>query len=151
MARLDTLKRTPDEVNKPGKSLHNLYTGWILCVSDDLKLKKKKKRLTNCSLEFHIYLSGQGEWGDQPSGSHLLPLLYKGLCFSGLPRWLIGNESPCQCRRYRKNGLDPWVGKIPGVGNGNPLQYSFMENFMDRGDWWAIVHGVAKSWPWLGD
>ena len=43
------------------------------------------------------------------------------------------------------------VGSIPGlgrsleVGNGNPLQYSFLENFMDRGAWWATVHGVAKT------
>ena len=33
----------------------------------------------------------------------------------------------------------------PGEGNGNPLQYSCLENPMDRGAWWAIVHGVAKS------
>ena len=34
---------------------------------------------------------------------------------------------------------------IPGEGNGNPLQSSCLENFMDRGAWWATVHGVAKS------
>ena len=33
----------------------------------------------------------------------------------------------------------------PGVGNGNPLQYSCLENFMDRGAWWDTVHGVTKS------
>ena len=33
-----------------------------------------------------------------------------------------------------------------GKGNGNPLQYSCLENPMDRGAWWAIVHGVVKSW-----
>ena len=38
---------------------------------------------------------------------------------------------------------------VNGEGNGNPLQYSCLENSMDRGTWWAIVHGVAKSWPWL--
>ena len=36
-----------------------------------------------------------------------------------------------------------------GEGNGNPLQYSYLENFMDRGAWWATVHGVAKSWTRL--
>ena len=36
-------------------------------------------------------------------------------------------------------------GRSPGEGNGNPLQYSCLENPMDRGAWWAIVHGVAKS------
>ena len=36
----------------------------------------------------------------------------------------------------------------PKVGNGNPLQYSCMENPMDRGAWWVTVHGVAKNWTW---
>ena len=37
------------------------------------------------------------------------------------------------------------LGRCPGEGNGNPPQYSCLENFMDRGAWWATVHGVAKS------
>ena len=41
--------------------------------------------------------------------------------------------------------LMPELGRSPGEGNGNPLQYSSLENAMDRGAWWAIVHGVAKS------
>ena len=40
---------------------------------------------------------------------------------------------------------------IPGEGNGNPLQYSCLENSMDRGAWWATVHGVAKSRTRLSD
>ena len=47
-----------------------------------------------------------------------------------------------QCGRP---GFDPWSGRSPGEGNGNPLQYSCLENPMDRGAWWATVHGVAKS------
>ena len=43
------------------------------------------------------------------------------------------------------------LGSIPGEGNGNPLQYSCLENSMDRGPWWATVHGVAKSWTQLND
>ena len=39
----------------------------------------------------------------------------------------------------------PGSGRSPGEGNGNPLQYSCLENPMDGGAWWAIVHGVAKS------
>ena len=41
-------------------------------------------------------------------------------------------------------GLIPGVGRSPGEGNGNPLQYSGLENPMDRGTWKAIVHGVAR-------
>ena len=39
----------------------------------------------------------------------------------------------------------PWLGRSPGGGHGNLLQYSCWENPMDRGAWWATVHGVAKS------
>ena len=42
-------------------------------------------------------------------------------------------------------GLIPGLGKSPGEGNGNPLQYSCLENPMDRGAWQATVHGVKKS------
>ena len=53
-----------------------------------------------------------------------------------------GKEPACQYRRY---GFDPWVGKMPGEGNGNPLQYSCLENPMDREAWWGTVRGVVKG------
>ena len=46
----------------------------------------------------------------------------------------------------RDMGSIPGSGRSPGGGHGNPLQYSFLENSMDRGAWWATAHGVAKSW-----
>ena len=48
-------------------------------------------------------------------------------------------------------GLIPGSGRSPGGGNGNPLQYSCLENPMDRGAWPARVHGVAKNWTRLGN
>ena len=48
-------------------------------------------------------------------------------------------------------GSIPGSGRSPGEGNGNPLQYSWLENSMDRGAWWATVHGVTKSWIQLSD
>ena len=48
-------------------------------------------------------------------------------------------------------GFDPWVEKIPWRRNKYPLQYSCLENPMDRGVWWAIVYGVAKSQTQLSD
>ena len=45
--------------------------------------------------------------------------------------------------------FDPWVKKITWGGNGDPLQYSCLRNSMVKGAWWAIVHGVTKSRPWL--
>ena len=48
-------------------------------------------------------------------------------------------------------GSVPEWGRFPGVGNGNPFQYSCLENSMDRGAWRATVHGVTKSWTRLSD
>ena len=48
------------------------------------------------------------------------------------------------CQFSRDMGSIPGLGRSPGEGNGNPLQYYCLENPMDRGAWWAIVHGVTK-------
>ena len=58
---------------------------------------------------------------------------------------LSGKESSCNAGAAVHVGLTPGSGRPPGGGNGNPLQYSCPENPMDRGAWWATVHGVAKS------
>ena len=57
-------------------------------------------------------------------------------------------ESVCNAR---EPGLVPVSGRSPGEGNGNPVQYSCLENSVDRGAWWATVHGVAKSWTPLSN
>ena len=56
---------------------------------------------------------------------------------------------PANVGDARDCGFDPWVGKIPWSRKCNPLLYSCLENPMDRGAWWATVHGVAKSQTWL--
>ena len=63
------------------------------------------------------------------------------LCF---PDGTRGKEPTCQCWKCKKLRFNPWVRKIPGEGNGNPLQRSFLENPMDRGAWLATVHGATK-------
>ena len=45
----------------------------------------------------------------------------------------------------------PGLGRCPGEEHGNPFQYSYLGNLMDRGAWWAMVHGVAKSWTQLSN
>ena len=47
----------------------------------------------------------------------------------------------------REAGLIPGLGRSPGLGNGNSLQYLCLENYVDRGAWQATVLGVANSWP----
>ena len=51
---------------------------------------------------------------------------------------------PASAGDIRDKSLIPGSGRFPGVGNGNPIQYPCLENPMDRGAWWATVHGVAE-------
>ena len=60
----------------------------------------------------------------------------------GLPWWLSNKKPACNLGDV---DLIPGSGRFPGGGHGNPLQYSCLENAMDRGAWWATVHGVTKS------
>ena len=60
-------------------------------------------------------------------------------------------DSPANARDSRDVGSIPGSGRSPGVGNGTPLQYSFLENSMDRGAWGATVHGMAESQTRLSD
>ena len=64
--------------------------------------------------------------------------------FHGLPRWLSGKDC-LSVQETRDVSLITGSGGLPGGGNGNLLQYSCLENPMDRGAWYATVHGVAKS------
>ena len=72
-----------------------------------------------------------------------------GKCYSDLrcytlklsPRWLSGKEPTCNAGDL---GSIPGLGRSPGEGNGNPLQYPCLENPMDRETWWATVQGVAR-------
>ena len=59
-----------------------------------------------------------------------------------------GKESACNAG---DTGSIPGLGKSSGEGNGYPLQYSCLENSMDRGARWSTVHGVEKSWTQLSD
>ena len=71
------------------------------------------------------------------------PILYK--------IYFGGSEVKASASNVGDLGLIPGSGRSPGEGNGNPLQYSCLENPMDREAWWAVVHGVAKSRTWLSD
>ena len=70
--------------------------------------------------------------------------LYKSI---GLPRWLSGKESACSAGDARDLHLIPGLeDPLELKKNGNPLQYSCLENSVVRRAWWTTVHGTAKSW-----
>ena len=58
---------------------------------------------------------------------------------------LVVKNLPASAEDIRDSGSILGLGRSPGEGNGNPLQYSCLENSMDGGAWWATVYGVAKS------
>ena len=59
---------------------------------------------------------------------------------------LVVKNLPAIARDKRDSSLIPELGRSPGGGHGNLLQYSCLENPMDRGAWWTIIHRVAKGW-----
>ena len=56
-----------------------------------------------------------------------------------------GSDGKASASNAGDPGSIPGLGRSPGEENGNPLQYSCLENYMDRGAWQAVVHGVAKN------
>ena len=89
---------------------------------------------------------GSGKTGEEVGRSHeqrgssSQKIKSKHKC--GLPRWLSGKATTCNAGdTVSISGSE----RSPGEGNGYPLRYSCLENSMDRGVWWATVHGVAKS------
>ena len=84
-----------------------------------------------------------------PTVSSCLQLsLECGYLMVGLPWWFSGKDSACNAGDM---GSVLGLGRSPGEGNGNPFQYSCLENPVDGGALWATVHGVAKSRTRLSD
>ena len=83
------------------------------------------------------------EGGSQHS-SHTAPVFYKLTS-------MVAQMVKASAYNAGDPGLNPGSGRSPGEGNGNSLQYSCLENPMDRGAWQATFHGVAENWTWLSD
>ena len=91
-----------------------------------------------------MFFRRQVRWSDIPISLRIFIKLFIK-CLQGavqasqVAQW---QRISLQCRRL---GFHPRVKKIPGEGNGNPLQYSYLGNPMYRGAWWAAVHGITKE------
>ena len=72
-------------------------------------------------------------------------LLNRSALKTGFPGGSVEMNPPAKAGPTGNAGSIPGSGRSPGEGNGNPFQYSCLENSMDRGAWWATVHGVAKN------
>ena len=82
---------------------------------------------------------GYCHWGCKESDTTERPTL------SGFPGGAVVKNLPTSAGDAGDSGLISGWGRFHGEGNGKPLQYSCLENAMDRGAWWTIVHGVTKS------
>ena len=90
------------------------------------------------------------KYGMYPSGLLNVWIIITANIFSAyyVPGGSDSKESACSAGDL---GSIPALGRTPGEGHGNPLQYSCLENPMDRGAWQVTVHGVTKSQTWLSD
>ena len=119
----------------PGHSGCTDCLSWV--IDGPVHYELLSKPLPAPSLSWHIYKLGMLYNSPFP---HYFWSWFSGAGGSGVKN-LPANEEDV--------GLIPGLGRSPGEGNDNPLQYSCLENSTDRGAWWATVHGVAKNWTRL--
>ena len=140
------------------KNLSAMQETWVQSLGWEDPLKKEMaahSRFLPGEAHGLRSLVGYSLWGrkelDMTEHVHIQVMPYN-IClrgdFKGFPHSSDGKESVCNARDL---GSIPRLGRSPGEGNGNPLQYFCLENSMDRGAWRATVHGVAKSWTQLSD
>ena len=93
---------------------------------------------------------GQSQWRSE-AGQTLSSAFDPQGPFLNLSFTICGSDGKASACNVGDLGSISGSGRSPGKGNGSPLQYSCLENFMDGGAWWATVHGVTKSRTWLSD
>ena len=118
-------------------------------MSTDLRIQMELQRVF-CSVDIST-----------PHGSSLNAFLLVGflqfgvlemvMFLEGFPDGTVVKNLPASEGDKRDVSSSPGCGRSPGEGNGNPLQWSCLENPMDRGAWWATVRRVAKSWTQQSD
>ena len=100
----------------------------------------KEARVTrSCLLAFNLYVAHS--FSHLASISYLF-IFYLSIVDFGFSWWFSSKESTFNAGH---KGSNPGSGRFPAEGNGNPLQHLCLKNPIDRGAWWATVHGAAKS------
>ena len=114
-----------------------MWETWVRSLGWEDPLEKKMA--THSSI-----LAWKIPWTEEPGGlqtTDSVPL--PSAILEGFPGGSEGKASACN---VGDPGSIPGSGRSPREGNGNPLQYCCLENFMDGGGWWATVNGVTKNW-----
>ena len=142
------LQKSPKELSQPNiflppvNNFAQLVVIFMECVWVALWARRTVFRQVSM-----VVSASSAEWQQQElSSPRITPscnIKSHNWCMRGFPGGASGKEPTCQCRR-QDMGLILGSGKSPGEENGNPLQYSCLENPMDRGAWRATVHGVSE-------
>ena len=117
------------------KNINNMYVDYIQLNIDIMSVFRQEERRGRILTFMNVNRVGHYIWS-------IICLI------SGFPGGSDGEESTCNIGNL---GLIPASGRSSGEGNGYPLQYSCLENPMDRRAWWATVPGVTKRQTWLRD
>ena len=151
----------PMDCSLPGSSVHGIFQArvleWVAISFSRGSSQPRDWTQVSCIAGIHFTIWGTGEvtinrrWGSILSTKilcHLLSLLrglHLGPMSTDFPDDASGKAPGCQCRSYKECGCIPESGRSPGGGHSNLLQYSCLENPMNRGVWWATVHRVSKN------
>ena len=140
------------------------FSSFSFSFSSFLKLFVRPPQTINHFAFLHFF-SWEWSWSPPPVQCHEPPsIVLQALCLLDLIPWIYlslpvynckgfdlvwgfpsGSEVKASASNVGNPGLIPGLGRSPGEGNDNPLQYSCLENPMDRGAWRATVHGITKS------
>ena len=119
--------------------------------------KGKCKKIVNAALFVRFFFTFRNLPWDLPTSKNFLKISYTlrfmdfDKCFLSCGTSPGGSEVKVSACNAGDLGSIPGSGRSPGEGNGNPLQYSCLENPMDGEAWWATVQGVAKNWTRLSN
>ena len=123
-----------------------------------VQISDNKYAIVNSNLLQHSFLENPTDRGARQATIYGVAKSRRRLSSSillsqtnGFPDGSVGKEPAWDAEDTGDVALIPGSGRYSGEGNGNPLQYSWLKNTMDRGAWQTIVQRVVKSWAWLND